>query len=332
MVGAVLVRDGVIVGEGYHATYGGDHAEVHALHQAGPLARGATAYVTLEPCAHIGQTPPCVDALIAAGVSRVVFATRDPNPLARGGLERLVAAGIETEVGVEQEAARELNASFFHSFNSDRPWITLKLAVSLDGAVADRFGTPGRLTGEAAHQEVHRMRAGADAVAVGIGTVLADDPLLTVRYAESPRTAPARVVFDRHARLPLESRLVRSIADARVLVVATTPEPARARALSAAGVSVLVTSSIEDAMHQLRVRGIRSLLVEGGPELAGACLTSALVDRLVIFQAPVILGAGAKPAFGSAPAATVATGRRLVVVDRRSVGGDLMTVFALSNL
>jgi diaminohydroxyphosphoribosylaminopyrimidine deaminase/5-amino-6-(5-phosphoribosylamino)uracil reductase len=332
MVGAVLVRDGVIVGEGYHAAYGSDHAEVHALRQAGPLARGATAYVTLEPCAHVGHTPPCTDALIAAGVARVVMAVRDPNPVARGGLERLTAAGIETTVGVEQEAARELNAPFFHSLASDRPWVTLKLAVSLDGAVADGFGTPGRLTGEAALREVHRMRSGADAVAVGIGTVLADDPLLTVRDADAPRTPPVRVVFDRHARLPLASRLVHTIAEAPVLVVATTPDPARAPALAAAGVDVLVAPSIDDALRRLRERGIRSLLLEGGPRLAGAFLAGAMVDRLVIFQAPVILGAGAKPAFGFAPAATVTTGRRLAVIDRRSVGADFMTVFALSAL
>jgi diaminohydroxyphosphoribosylaminopyrimidine deaminase / 5-amino-6-(5-phosphoribosylamino)uracil reductase len=331
MVGAVLVRDGVIVGEGYHAAYGGDHAEVYALRQAGVLARGATAYVTLEPCAHVGHTPPCVDALISAGIKRVVMAVRDPNPIARGGLDRLAAAGIETTVGIEQAAARELNAPFFYSLASDRPWVTLKLAVSLDGAVADRLGTPGRLTGEAALHEVHRMRAGADAVAVGIGTVLADDPLLTVRHAEMPRTPPLRVVFDRRARLPLESRLVRSIADAALLVVATTPDPTRASALAAAGVTVLAAPTIDDALRGLRERGIRSLLLEGGPELAGAFLARAVVDRLVIFQAPVILGEGAKPAFGFAPTATVTTGRRLAVVDQRSVGTDFMTVFALSE-
>ncbi len=331
LVGAVLVRDGIVVGEGYHAAYGGDHAEVNALRAAGAQARGATAYVTLEPCTHTGHTPPCVDALIAAGVTRVVIAVRDPHPVARGGVERLNAAGIETVVGVEGPQAHELNASFFYAIASDRPWVTLKFAISLDGAVADRSGAPDRLTGDLARAEVHRLRAGHDAIAIGIETALIDDPWLTVRYVDTPGTPPVRVVFDRHARLPFDSRLMQTIRDAPVVIVASTADNERASRLAAAGARVLVASTIGDALIQLRSEGVRSLLLEGGPRLAGSFLAAAVVNRVVIFQAPVILGAGAKLAFAFAPPAAVSTARHLPVIDRRAVGDDMMTVYALSD-
>src|SRR4051812_28976138 len=183
MVGAVVVRDGEVVGEGYHARFGEEHAEVAALREAGDRARGATLFVTLEPCAHHGKTPPCADAVIAAGVKRVLMAIADPNPQAAGGAERLRAAGVDVDVGMEASEARELNAAFLHAFTSNRPWLILKLATSLDGAIADgarQHGTAGRwLTGEEARRDVHHMRAGVDAVAVGVGTVIADDPMLT---------------------------------------------------------------------------------------------------------------------------------------------------------
>ena len=210
MVGAVVVRDGAIVGEGWHARWGERHAEPAALAAAGERARGATVYVTLEPCTHRGKTPPCTDALIAAGVSRVVVAARDTNPLAAGGLARLQQAGIATTAGVEEADARELNAPFLFAQHADRPWVTLKLAVSLDGAIADAGRTRGWLTGPESRGEVHRLRAGSDAVAVGIGTALADDPALTVREAAAPRVPPLRVVFDRTGRLPPDGVLARS--------------------------------------------------------------------------------------------------------------------------
>src|SRR5690348_16878859 len=185
MVGAVVVRDGQIVGEGFHARHGEEHAEIAALREAGERARGATLYVTLEPCGHYGKTPPCADAIVAAGIARVVVATEDANPEAAGGATRLRTAGIPLDIGVERTAAREQNAAFFHRFASDRPFITLKLATSLDGAIASADRTRGAggnfLTGPEARREVHRMRAGVDAIVVGVGTVLADDPLLTVR-------------------------------------------------------------------------------------------------------------------------------------------------------
>ena len=332
MVGAVVVRDGTIVGEGWHARFGGPHAEVMALEAAGDRARGGSVYVTLEPCAHTGKTPPCTEALIAAGVTRVVAAALDPSPEARGGGERLVSAGIAFEHGLESRTARELNAPFFHAQRSDRPWVTLKLAISIDGAIADARRSAGWLTGEAARKEVHRLRANADAVAVGIGTVLADDPMLTVRDARLPRVAPRRIVFDRHARLPLESGLARSVTLAPLAVVAAEPDPDRVAVLESAGIEVIVADTPADALRMLRRSGVRSLLVEGGAGLAGSLLDAGLVDRLVIFQAPIVLGAGALGAFATAPAALVADAPRLEVLERRAFGTDLMTIYALTSI
>jgi diaminohydroxyphosphoribosylaminopyrimidine deaminase/5-amino-6-(5-phosphoribosylamino)uracil reductase len=332
LVGAVIVRDHEVVGEGYHARYGDAHAETAALRAAGDRASGATAYITLEPCTHTGQTPPCTDALIRAGVRRVVIATRDPHPLARGGARVLEAAGIETTVGVEETAARELNAVFFHALHSSRPWVTLKLAVSLDGAVRDGARSAGWLTGPEARAEVHRMRAASDAIAVGIGTVLADDPLLTVRDAPAPRVTPLRVVFDNGARLPLASRLVQSVQQGPVCIVASrAPEPRRAAQLADGGVEIIVAGTLDAALLALRGRGVRALLVEGGPRLAGAVLTASAADRLVIFQAPIVLGMGAEPAFAFAPAVTVAGARRWPIVARQPFGDDLMTIYGFSE-
>ncbi|HEX6629563.1 MAG TPA: bifunctional diaminohydroxyphosphoribosylaminopyrimidine deaminase/5-amino-6-(5-phosphoribosylamino)uracil reductase RibD [Gemmatimonadaceae bacterium] len=331
MVGAVVVRDGRIVGEGWHAEYGGPHAEVVALAAAGELARGATIYVTLEPCAHHGRTPPCTPAVLRSGVARVVVAARDPNPTAAGGLAQLAAAGVAVQAGVEEQAARELNAPFFHRFGAHRPWVTLKLAVSLDGAIADHTRRPGWLTSAASRREVHRLRAGADAVAVGIGTALADDPALTVRGVRAPRVPPLRVVFDREARLPLDSTLARTAARVPTLVLAARDDGPRARALVDAGVEVTAAPTLDSALRALAARGVHSLLVEGGAALAGALLGHRVVDRLVIFQAPLLLGAGALPAFGAVPARTVREARRLRVVARRTLADDLMTVYALDE-
>jgi diaminohydroxyphosphoribosylaminopyrimidine deaminase/5-amino-6-(5-phosphoribosylamino)uracil reductase len=227
MVGAVVVRDDDVVGEGFHARYGEAHAEVNALRAAGDRARTATLYVSLEPCAHVGKTPPCTGAIIEAGIARVVAAIRDPSPIARGGVEALRAAGIEVDVGVERDAALETNASFFNAHASDRPWVVLKLAMSADGAIADLTGMHRWITGPEARVEVHRMRANADAVAVGVGTVLADDPSLTVRDAAPPRVAPRRVVFDSRLRTPVAATVVRTAAEAPTMFVASRGAPGR---------------------------------------------------------------------------------------------------------
>jgi diaminohydroxyphosphoribosylaminopyrimidine deaminase/5-amino-6-(5-phosphoribosylamino)uracil reductase len=337
MVGAVVVRDGVIVGQGFHAKFGEAHAEVAALADAGDRARGADVFVTLEPCNHQGKTPPCVDALIGAGVKRVVAAVRDPGRDSGGGAERLRAAGIEVEFGVEEAAARELNAPFFFAASgATRPWITLKLAVSLDGGIAGAVGVPGApgapasaasprwLTGELARKYVHRLRAQSDAVAVGIGTALADDPLLTVRHGRRPRVAPLRVVFDRAARLPLTSRLVKTARRVPTLVMTDQADAGAARALETKGVLVERAPDIVPKLELLHQRGVRSLLVEGGSILAGALLAAKAVDRLIIFQAPVLLGTGSIPAFAGVEAMA-----RFTVIERREFGEDLMTVFAM---
>jgi diaminohydroxyphosphoribosylaminopyrimidine deaminase / 5-amino-6-(5-phosphoribosylamino)uracil reductase len=332
MVGAVVVRDGQVVGEGFHARFGEEHAEVVALRAAAARARGATLYVTLEPCAHHGKTPPCSDAVIASGVTRVVVGALDPNPEAAGGAERLRARDIRVDVGVEEVAIRELNAPFFHAFSSTRPWIVLKLATSLDGAIADATRARGAagnwITGVESRREVHRMRAGVDAVAVGIGTVLADDPMLTVRDVAPPRVEPRRVIFDSELRTPLGASVVRGARVTPTTIVATRPDPGRREALEAHGVRVEVHDSLGTALETLANEGVRSLLVEGGARLAGSLLEQGLVDRLVIFLAPVVLGAGALNAFAHVSAATAASLGRLRIVERAQFGDDLKTTYA----
>lgn len=335
MVGALVVREHKVVGDGAHAGYGEPHAEVLALREAGERARGATLYVTLEPCAHHGKTPPCVDAILAAGVARVVAATHDPNPAAAHGAERLRAAGVDVTLGVAEDQARELNAPFFHRFTSQRPprpWITLKLAVSLDAAIADCARSRGWISGELARAEVHRMRAGSDAVGVGIGTVLADDPLLTVRDAPAPRMPPLRVVFSRQGRLPLTSRLAQSASEIPVLVLAESIDPAYEHALRELGVEVALASSLGEALAALDARGVQSLLIEGGAALSGALLAERHVDRLVVIQAPIILGQGALAAFGAVPGVSLAAAPRLRIVRRAIMEDDSLTEFALREI
>jgi diaminohydroxyphosphoribosylaminopyrimidine deaminase/5-amino-6-(5-phosphoribosylamino)uracil reductase len=334
MVGAVVVADGAIVGEGAHPRYGEAHAEPLALHAAASRARGATLYVNLEPCAHHGKTPPCTDAVIAAGVARVVVAVRDPSAIARGGVEQLRAASVRVDIGVEREAALELNAPFFNAHRSDRPWVILKLALSSDGAIADADGRRRWITGSESRLEVHRQRANADGIAIGVGTVLADDPQLTVRGTIAPRVPPRRIIFDSTLRTPLASQLVRTAARIPTSIVAgseSVPSSRRA-ALVAAGISVLSSSSLEHALQALRREEVRSLYVEGGARLAGSLLTESLVDRVVIFQSPLVRGDGAPRAFAFAPADFE---RSLVdrrVVAQRMFGEDRMTIYALTEV
>jgi diaminohydroxyphosphoribosylaminopyrimidine deaminase/5-amino-6-(5-phosphoribosylamino)uracil reductase len=326
MVGAVVVKAGRIVGEGWHARHGGRHAEPMALAKAGARARGATVYVTLEPCAHWGKTPPCVDALIAAGVSRVVCAVRDPNPRAAGGARKLRRAGIRVEFGLLEAEARELNAPFFFAASgADRPWVTVKLALSSDGFVAGKRGGRTAITGAAANREVHRMRAQSDAIAVGIETVVSDDPELTVRLAAPPRIPPARIVFDRTARLPLDSRLVQSAGFVPVAIVASRPAPARELELFRRGVETIRAKNIKVALQALRRHEVRALLVEGGPTIVKALLAARVVDRIVIFRSPRRLGHGGIAAFDDASFL-----EKFRVTVRRRFGVDQMTVFAVS--
>jgi diaminohydroxyphosphoribosylaminopyrimidine deaminase/5-amino-6-(5-phosphoribosylamino)uracil reductase len=336
MVGAVVVARGEIVGEGFHAHYGAPHAEVMALQRAGVLARGETVYVSLEPCAHYGKTPPCTDALIAAQVNRVIMAVPDPSRVARGGSARLRAAGIHAESGVEREAALELNAPFFNAVSSTRPWVTLKLALSADGGIADATGAQRWITGPESRREVHRLRANSDAIGVGIGTVLADDPLLTVRDVDAPRIAPRRVVFDSTFRTPPTSRLIRTAGEVETILVGRTgAAPLDREAIATeSGATVLLAPTLQASLEALRTRGIRSLFVEGGARLAGSLLREGLVDRLIIFRAPVELGGNALAAFAFAPddfEAALGDGRYRVVEHRR-FGDDTMTTYALHEV
>jgi diaminohydroxyphosphoribosylaminopyrimidine deaminase/5-amino-6-(5-phosphoribosylamino)uracil reductase len=304
LVGAVVVRNDAVVGEGFHEEFGGPHAEVIALRAAGDAARGATLCVTLEPCAHHGKTPPCVDAIIAAGIARVVYASPDPTTPAGGGAQLLKDAGIDVIAGVERDAARTLNASFFHIHESGPPFVALKLAMSLDASIAKAPGMRTTLTGPAALSAMHGLRSGYDAILIGIGTALSDDPLLTVREAPV-RTQPVRIVADTLARLPLDSNLVHTVNASPVWVLCAEDAPTdRVTALEAAGVRVLRMPrdgehiDLKRALATLVNEGIQTLFAEGGADLAGSLLALNAVQRMYLFLAPLFLGPGAVPAFG----------------------------------
>jgi diaminohydroxyphosphoribosylaminopyrimidine deaminase/5-amino-6-(5-phosphoribosylamino)uracil reductase len=330
MVGAVVVRGGEVVGTGFHGEYGGPHAEAVALANAGERARGATLYVTLEPCAHRGKTPPCTEAIVAAGISRVVFAAEDPNAVAAGGATRLRAAGIEVVAGVKRDAARAQNASFFHRIERKQPYLVLKYALTLDARLAEAAHRPTAVTGPEARAETHRLRAGFDAIMVGSGTALADDPLLTVRGSVQPRVPLARVVVDTEARLSPRSRLLSSIADGPVLVLCAEDAPtARRRALEEAGARLIVVPrgeggiALGGALDQLAAAGVESIFCEGGGRLGAALLEADLVQRLYLFYAPRIFGEPGVPAFpGNFNAAREGWRRRRL----QALGDDILVV------
>jgi diaminohydroxyphosphoribosylaminopyrimidine deaminase/5-amino-6-(5-phosphoribosylamino)uracil reductase len=330
MVGAVVVRDGVVVGEGYHARYGEPHAERVALKAAGERARGSTMYVTLEPCNHFGKTPPCTEAILEARVQRLVIAAADPTALAGGGAVHLADYGVKVDFSVEEEAARELNAPFFFAAaSSKRPWVTLKLALSSDGKMNDPSGERRWISNELSRQEVQRMRANADAIAVGLGTVRADDPQLTVRGSVRPRIPPLRVVFDRNAETPLESNLVRTAKDTPTVIFGHHPPVARLAALHNAGVDVFEAEGLPAALEALRGFEVHHLMVEGGARVAQDFLRQGMVDRLVIFQSPITLGSDALGPFDGLPGDFRDTLAKAPVVRRAEFGEDVMTVYAL---
>lgn len=305
MVGAVLVRDGAVVGEGWHRAAGEAHAEVEALRAAGDRARGATLVVTLEPCAHRGRTAPCTEALIAAGVRRVVAAMRDPYPKVDGrGFRALRAAGIAAEHGLREAEARRLNEGYLLRLGSGRPFVVVKLAVTLDGRVA----VPGRryLTGPAAQREVHRLRDRTDAVLVGVGTILADDPQLNVRLVRG--RDPLRVIVDAEARTPPTARAIRSRDPQRtVLLVARDADARRISRLRATGVLVTTIPRAEGgldlgrALRWLGEQGVNTVLSEAGPRLAAALVRAGLADRVLFLIAPLLGGDG--PRLEGLPAA-----------------------------
>ena len=332
MVGAVLVRDGRVVGEGFHEAAGRPHAEAMALAAAGPAAAGATCYVTLEPCAHHGRTPPCADALVAAEVTRVVAAVPDPDPRVDGaGLARLRAAGVEVVTGPGAEAAAEQNAAYLTHRRLGRPRVTLKAAASLDGKVAAPDGTSQWITGPAARSDGHRLRAEADAVAVGAGTALADDPRLTVRLPGWAGRQPLRVLVDAAGRVGTGGRLFDG--EAETLVATTGAAPAAAvEAWKAAGAEVLVCEpapegvDLHDLVRALGERGVLELLVEGGPRLQASLWAAGLADRLVWYLAPLAIGGQAAPGLLGAGAATLAGARRLRLASVDRLGDDLRLV------
>jgi diaminohydroxyphosphoribosylaminopyrimidine deaminase / 5-amino-6-(5-phosphoribosylamino)uracil reductase len=347
LVGAVLVRDGEPIGEGFHAQLGGVHAEVAALEDCrrrGGDPAGATLYVTLEPCAHHGRQPPCTDALVAAAVGRVVIGCDDPSEKASGrGPGVLRDEGVEVVFadGAEATQARLINQAFRKHARTGRPLVSFKSAISLDGRVATEEGGSKWISGESSRALVHRWRAQVDAIAVGIGTALTDDPLLTSRPAESCAAAsvpaglrvgwrqPARVVFDSNARLPLDSALVASIAEAALIMIASPDAPPeRTDALRRAGAALVVVDGsrperVRSALAELGARGITSLLLEGGPILAGAFLESGEVDELRLFFAPRLLGAGRPPIEG-AGVQSVAEAQHMLRVEWERVGEDLL--------
>jgi len=332
MVGAVVVSGETIVGEGFHERAGGPHAEVLALEAAGARGRGATLYSTLEPCVHHGRTPPCAPAVIAAGIRRVVVALVDPNPLVAGrGLAVLREAGVEVVEATLAEAAERQNRAFTTAMRLGRPHVTLKAATTLDGRIADVQGESKWITGPGARAAAHRLRSEADAIVAGVGTVLRDDPALTVRLDRPWPREPYRVVLDTGARTPADARLITAATPARALViVGEHADAARMTALTAAGATVIPVEVRDDridlhaALAALAKREVRAVLVEGGGEVHGAFLDAALVDRVAFFVAPRLLGGrAATPAIGGA-GSPLKSAARIIDVEVTRLGEDLL--------
>jgi diaminohydroxyphosphoribosylaminopyrimidine deaminase/5-amino-6-(5-phosphoribosylamino)uracil reductase len=325
-VGCVLVKDGQVVGRGWHEKTGEPHAEVHALRDAGERARGATAYVTLEPCSHHGRTPPCIDALVAAGVARVVAAMQDPNPkVSGGGFARLRAAGIAVESGLMETEARELNIGFVSRMTRGRPWVRMKIAASLDGRTALANGKSRWITGPEARADGHAWRARACAVLTGIGTVRDDDPQLNVREVATTRQ-PLRVLVDSRLEVPLAARL---FAGGNVLVAAAKGDAAKIAALEARGAEVVILPNphgkveLPELLRELARRELNEIHVEAGVKLNGSLLAEGLVDELLVYLAPSLLGDAALGMF-HLPAITDLGERRLLQFrDIQPVGEDV---------
>ncbi len=303
MVGAVLVKDGTVVGEGFHAFAGSDHAELEALREAESAGAGATLYVTLEPCCHFGRTPPCVDRIVQAGVRRVVAACEDPNPAVSGkGFAALRAAGVTVDVGVLEQEARRLNEAFFAYIRTGRPFVILKAAASLDGKIATQTGDSRWITGESARQHVHHLRNEVDAVLVGIGTILRDDPMLTTRLGTPDQRDPARIVVDNLARLPLRAQVINRASTAPTIVAVSEMAPrARLDALEREGVQVLAVPgsprrvSLAHLMDALGKMGFLSVMIEGGAEINASALREGIADKLLLFLAPILIGGKSTP-------------------------------------
>jgi diaminohydroxyphosphoribosylaminopyrimidine deaminase/5-amino-6-(5-phosphoribosylamino)uracil reductase len=337
-VGAVIVKDGVIVGRGWTQPGGRPHAEVEALRRAGDAAHGATLYVTLEPCSHFGKSPPCADAVISAGLARVVSAIEDPNPEVAGqGHARLRAAGIVVDVGLgAAEAARD-HAGHFRRVRDKRPHVILKLAVSSDDRIAAAGHKPVAISGEAARSRVHLLRAQCDAILVGIGTVLADDPLLTCRLPGMEAQSPVRVVLDRALRIPGSSRLVHSAREVPLWVMTSNlAEAPAAMKLGAAGAQVIRVAATTSAppgldlqavLHALAEKGVTRLLVEGGSRVASSFVAAGLVDEMWLLRGPNSIGADGVPALDAMPLTAITQSPKLKVRASEKLKDDTLTIY-----
>lgn len=330
-VGAVLVKDGQVVGEGFHPAAGQPHAEIFALHQAGSKAVGSTLYVTLEPCSHTGRTGPCADAVIAAGIARVVVATTDPNPLVSGrGLERLRKAGIAVETGVLEAAARRLIAPFAKHVTTGLPLVVLKAGMTLDGMTATAKGDSQWITNPASRTLVHQFRDKVNAILVGVGTVQQDNPLLTTRLATGGRN-PLRVVVDSHLRIQEDAAMLATGPGCETLIVTTASAPAAKRQrLLERGVQVVEVDSENDRVNLLKMlsylgeRGVQSLLLEGGATLNHAMLHAGLVDRVMLFLAPKLLGGQGRGVFSGPGVDRLADAFALRDLRSRMIDGDIL--------
>ena len=323
-VGCVIVKDGEIVGRGVTALGGRPHAEPQAIAEAGDKARGATAYVTLEPCSHHGRTPPCANAIVASGIARVVVAVADPDPRVSGrGLKILADADIEVTIGILQKEARRAMAGYLTRQTKGRPQVTLKLAVSADGMLGRKGEGQVAITGPEARAEVHRLRAESDAILVGIGTALADDPELTVRLQGYEDASPLRIILDRRAELPLTSKLARSAKTVPVLLAVGPGAVGNRSALQEVGVETVDVAGIEDLLGLLAQRGISSLMVEGGARVASDLLARGLVDRIHLYDSFVTVG----PNGIASPITADHLPAGFVRVEERRMGADRLQIF-----
>jgi diaminohydroxyphosphoribosylaminopyrimidine deaminase/5-amino-6-(5-phosphoribosylamino)uracil reductase len=336
-VGAIIVKDGMIVGRGWTQPGGRPHAEVEALRRAGDAARGATLYVTLEPCSHFGKSPPCADAVIAAGISRVVSAVEDPNPEVAGqGHARLRAAGISVDVGLGAADAAHDHAGHFRRVRDKRPHVILKLAVSSDDRIGAAGGKPVAITGDAAKARVHLLRAQCDAILVGIGTVLADDPMLTCRLPGMEARSPVRVVLDRSLRIPGSSRLVHSARETPLWVVSSNlAEAPAAMKLGAAGAQVLRVNAAKGlpgldlaaVLHALSDKGITRLMVEGGSRVASSFVAADLADEIWLLRGPGSIGADGVPALDALPLSSITQSPGFKVRASETLQNDTLTIY-----
>lgn len=333
LVGALLVRGGKIVGSGYHRFFGGPHAERYALEKAREKARGADLYINLEPCSHFGKTPPCSDALIAAGIRRAFIGMQDPNALVSGsGIKKLAAAGIAVETGILERECRQLNEVFIKHIISKIPFVYLKLAASLDGKIATASGDSKWITGMASRALVHCLRSRVDAVMVGIGTVLSDDPQLTARLYPGAKKNPLRVIVDSTLRTPLRSRLLATARDVPTIIATiANSSKSRAAAVTQSGAELLTMPArngrvnLKLLMKKLGQRGISSVLIEGGSELSAAALQDGIVDKVLFFYAPKIIGGmNAYPMIGGAGSEKISRAIPLKDIRYRKVGNDIL--------